>query len=164
MTSLTLDRHKGHNFTYDVVQAGFNYRIDEIHSALGRVQLEKLPDNNARRLKAAARLRQALDGAEIAGIPFAKSESRGNGHIFPILLNPETDRLEFMKSMREKGIQTSVHYRPAHTFSHYRETMESPGLSLTEEIGRREVTLPIYPGLSEEQIDYIARAVRGFFA
>ena len=49
MTSLTWDRHKGHAWSYDVVDLGYNYRIDEIRAALGKVQLEKLPKNNERR-------------------------------------------------------------------------------------------------------------------
>jgi len=49
MTSLTWERHKGHAFSYDVVELGFNYRMDEIRAAIGRVQLSKLDKNNARR-------------------------------------------------------------------------------------------------------------------
>ena len=49
MTSLTWDRHQGHAYSYDVVELGYNYRIDEIHSALGIVQLQKLETNNRKR-------------------------------------------------------------------------------------------------------------------
>jgi len=56
MTSLTWDRHQGHAWSYDVVELGYNYRIDEIHSALGREQLKKLNGFNARRKEIACPL------------------------------------------------------------------------------------------------------------
>ena len=49
MTSLTLDRYKGHAFSYDVTEFGYNYRLDEIRSAMGLVQLNKLEENNQKR-------------------------------------------------------------------------------------------------------------------
>ena len=57
MTSVTWDRHKGHAWSYDVVDLGFNYRLDEIRSALGRVQLSKLDGYNSRRRELTSLLR-----------------------------------------------------------------------------------------------------------
>ncbi len=61
MTSLTWDRHRGHAYSYDVVDLGYNYRLDEIRSALGLVQLKKLSVNNARRGSVTRTYRQALN-------------------------------------------------------------------------------------------------------
>ena len=60
MTTLTLDRHKGHAFSYDVVELGFNYRIDEIRSAIGIEQLKKLPSDNNRRRELSKMYRENL--------------------------------------------------------------------------------------------------------
>ena len=67
MTSLTWDRHKGHAWSYDVVDLGYNYRIDEIRAALGKVQLEKLPTNNERRRHLTQVYRDALQEFNPAG-------------------------------------------------------------------------------------------------
>ena len=162
MTSLTLERHKGHSFSYDVVEKGFNYRIDEIHSALGITQLKKLEGNNQRRLEAAELYIKLLSGVEKIKIPFAGYKYKMNYHIFPILLDRQVDRMEFMQFLREKGIQTSIHYPPIHTFTYYRKMFGIRSLPLTEEVGVREVTLPMYPGISQDQIDVVVYTVESY--
>ena len=160
MTSSTLDRHKGHSFSYDVIEKGYNYRIDEIHSALGRVQLRKLKENNQKRFHAAEYYKKILSSIEEVKIPFEEYKHLPNYHIFPILLNKDIDRNGFMKFLSESGIQSSIHYRPVHTFSYYKQMMALQSLPLTEEIGQREVTLPMYPSISEEQIDRVVKAIK----
>ena len=162
MTSLTLDRHKGHSFSYDVVQQGFNYRIDEIRSALGRVQLRKLDENNRKRLHAAEHYKKLLASSENVQIPFEGYIHLTNCHIFPILLSADVNRSKFMEFLRKKGIQTSIHYRPVHTFTYYTDITNARNIQITEEIGRREVTLPMYPEISEVQIDHVVQAMWDF--
>ena len=70
MTSLTWDRDQGHSFSYDVVALGYNYRIDEIRSAIGRVQLRKLESNNSRRAEITHIYRERLQDIEAISIPF----------------------------------------------------------------------------------------------
>ena len=62
--------------------------------------------------------------------------------------------------MKEKGIQTSIHYPPIHTFSYYLQTFGDLELPLTEAIGEREVTLPLFPTMSDEQIGWVVQAVK----
>ncbi len=164
MTSLTLDRYKGHSFSYDVVALGYNYRVTEICSAIGLVQLEKLPANNQRRAELVAYYRAAL--ADVAGItlPFEPHIGTSAFHILPMLLPPQTDRQAFMDFLKGYGIQTSIHYPPVHQFSFHRQYAQSRAtLPRTEELARREVTLPLYPALTEQQVDYIVAAIRQFF-
>ena len=122
MTSLTWDRHQGHAYSYDVVDLGYNYRIDEIHSALGLVQLGKLRMNNQRRGEITRRYRLGLGDCEI-GLPFAEPSGTPAYHLFPILLPEEMDRKIFIDRMREAGVQTSIHYPPVHQFSYYRSAL-----------------------------------------
>ena len=160
MTSLTWDRHQGHAYTYDVTDLGFNYRIDEIRSAIGRVQLAKLGRNNARRRMLTEMYRESF--AEFVPemhIPFSHAHGESSCHILPGLLPPGVDRLKFMDEMKAQGIQTSIHYPPIHTFQTYREkSFPYVDLSKTEDVAAREVTFPLYPGLREEQILRIAQA------
>lgn len=161
MTTLTWDRHRGHAYTYDVVDLGHNYRIDEIRSALGLVQLHKLVRNNARRQSITARYRQGLTGIGYEGIelPFTNSLGQSSYHIFPLLLPKDADRQVFMDIMRARGVQTSIHYPPIHLFSYYRQRYPYVTLPITETVAGREVTLPLYPGMKDADIDYVIDSV-----
>jgi len=163
MTSLTFDRYKGHSYSYDVVDLGYNYRPTEISSALGLVQLNKLEVNNKRRQQLVEYYQNKL--ADLAGIkiPFIKHPGLSSYHIFPILLDPETDRNRFMEFLKQNGIQTSIHYPPAHRFTYHKKYLRpNHSLSVTEDIAQREVTLPLYPDLKFEEIDYIVTVIKNF--
>jgi dTDP-4-amino-4,6-dideoxygalactose transaminase len=161
MTSLTWDRHQGHAYSYDVVELGYNYRIDEIHAALGLAQLEKLRANNARRKEITQRYWQAFEGLEVE-LPFRidQREAEPAYHIFPMLLPEDQDRRSFIERMRASGIQTSIHYPPIHQFSYYRERYPGVRLPITEVVARREVTLPLYPTMRDEQVELVITSVK----
>jgi dTDP-4-amino-4,6-dideoxygalactose transaminase len=110
MTSLTWDRHQGHAYTYDVVALGYNYRIDEIRSALGLVQLHKLEANNGLRKNLTERYWEAFDNAQI-GLPFRHAGGQPAYHIFPILLPKGVDRLQFIDRMRSTANRRSCRAR-----------------------------------------------------
>jgi len=158
MTSLTYDRHRGHAFSYDVVDLGYNYRIDEIHSALGLEQLKKLAANNSRRKAWTERYWQSLDIVGL-GLPFRGKEGSPSYHIFPMLLPPGLNRKAFIEAMRAEGIQTSIHYPPTHRFTYYQSRYGEISLPRTEEIAEREVTLPLYPSMSAEQVELVIDTV-----
>jgi dTDP-4-amino-4,6-dideoxygalactose transaminase len=144
-----------------VVDLGHNYRIDEIRSALGLVQLHKLVRNNARRQSITARYRQGLTGRGYEGIelPFTNSLGQSSYHIFPLLLPKEVDRQAFMDIMRARGVQTSIHYPPIHLFSYYRQRYPYVSLPITETVAGREVTLPLFPGMKNADTDYVIDSV-----
>jgi dTDP-4-amino-4,6-dideoxygalactose transaminase len=162
MTSLTWDRHQGHAWSYDVVATGYNYRIDEIRSALGRVQLSKLEANNARRRELVALYRDLLSElCPAVSVPFRDHPGVSAGHIMPVLLPRGADRLHFMEGMKARGIQTSIHYPPIHTFTSFREDARGADhLPVTNDIAAREVTLPLYPTLTNEQVKLVVEAAR----
>jgi dTDP-4-amino-4,6-dideoxygalactose transaminase len=162
MTSATLDRHLGHAYNYDVTDLGYNYRIDEIHAALARCQLKKLETGNERRRLAAIRYKDALSKIDRIKIPFGNYCFLANYHIFPILLDKSIDRHSLMVFLRDKGIQTSIHYPPVQMFSYYRENYKTTMLPITEEIGMREVTLPMFVDITNEQIDFIIDSLRAY--
>jgi len=158
MTTLTWDRHQGHASTYDVVALGYNYRIDEIRSAIGREQLKKLPAGNARRGELVGRYRQAFqEKAPSLGLPFSAKRAVSSQHIFPVLLPKGVDREAFREAMKQDGIQTSFHYPPVHQFEIYRD--EAQTLWMTENVARRQVTLPLFPGMTDEQQDFVIESV-----
>jgi dTDP-4-amino-4,6-dideoxygalactose transaminase len=162
MTSATLDRHHGHAYSYDVTDLGYNYRIDEIHAALARCQLKKLETGNERRRLAATHYKDALSKIDKIKIPFGNYCFLANYHIFPILLDKSIDRHSLMVFLREKGIQTSIHYPPIHEFSYYRTIMGDHILRNTDFVARHELTLPMYANITDAQIDYVVDALINF--
>jgi dTDP-4-amino-4,6-dideoxygalactose transaminase len=162
MTTLTWDRHRGHAHSYDVVALGYNYRLDEMRAALGLAQLGKLEENNRRRAEVTQAYRQSLAGRPQIHLPFQDHPGHSACHLFPIVLAEEVDRARFIERMQAAGIQTSIHYPPIHLFSYYRDRFgyEEGLLPLTEEVGRREVTLPLYAGMTAEQVRCVVGGVQ----
>lgn len=155
MTTLTLDRYAGHAFSYDVTGLGFNYRMDELRAAMGRVQLEKLGARNARRAALLNRYRKGFDqGERELTLPFEPTEQTV-AHLCPALLPPGTDRKRVMGALREAGIHSSIHYPPIHRFSYHAARFGPQDLPQTEAFAARELSLPLHPKLADEDVDYV---------
>lgn len=160
MTTLTWDRHKGHAWSYDVVGMGYNYRIDEIRAALGTVQLGKLTLNNDSRRCLTQLYRDALQElAPRVSVPFAHHPGISAAHLMPVLLPAGLNKLNFIENVKARGIQTSFHYPPIHTFTAYKHNRKRNPLPITEAVAEREVTLPLYPTLRTDDVLTVAKAV-----
>ena len=157
MTTLTWDRHRGHASTYDVLLPGFNYRLDEIRASMALVQLGRLAAANARRARLADEYVRRLDGTAGLRVSFAEREDRQTAahHIAVVVLPPDIDRDDLRETLAEVGIQTSVHYPPIHRFAAYALLGNRP-LPRTDAITDRILTLPLYPGLSDELLELVA--------
>ena len=160
MTSLTLDRHKGRSVSYDVERIGLNYRIDEIRAAIGLVQLEKLSDGNNKRKMHTEAYREELSGVPVE-IPFTESNNKvlASYHIMPVLLPKHTNRSQAMSVMKERGIQTSIHYPPFWGFTAYSSSTCRDDAPIVEDICTRELTLPLFPTMSKEQRQLVVSAL-----
>jgi dTDP-4-amino-4,6-dideoxygalactose transaminase len=161
LTTDTWSRHQGsivHD--YDVVEPGFNLRLDEPRAALGTRLLARLAADNRRRAELAERYIDALsnlDGACPAFVP-----DRGvtcAWHIFPLLLRREVDRAKFRAHVHRAGVQTSVHYPPLHLTTAFSPRSASQ-LSSTEEYARRTVTVPLFPHMTSLQQECVISAVK----
>ena len=164
MTSLTLDRHEGRSVSYDVVQPGLNYRIDEIRAALGLVQLDKLPEANRKRALLAERYRDLLEDAPGIDVPFRRYNlGEPSYHIFPILLSESVDRQAVMAGLKDCGIQSSIHYPPFQDFAAYRKA-GLPATPIAHDISSRELTLPLFPTMTFEQVQFVCSTLRSLLA
>jgi len=160
MTALTLDRHKGRAITYDIAQSGLNYRIDEIRSSLGLVQLDKLTKANQRRKLLVERYIQNLKDMELIKIPFQNLKNiESVYHIFPILLDKKIDRVDFIGKLKEKGIQSSIHYPAFKDFTAFKDIGLNHA-SVAEEIATKELTLPLYPTMSFDEVDLVCQSLK----
>lgn len=162
MTTMTLDRHKGHAWSYDVVELGYNYRIDEIRSAFGLVQLHKLEKSNHRRRHLSERYRALLhETCPQVILPFLNHPGISAAHLMPMVLPAGTNRQQVMEFLKANGIQTSIHYPPIHQFSAYtRGEFNIPPLPITEDAASRELTLPLYPGLTDENVRFVVQTIQ----
>ncbi|MGZ4315565.1 MAG: DegT/DnrJ/EryC1/StrS family aminotransferase [Gaiellaceae bacterium] len=156
MTALTWDRHRGHATGYDVVEFGFNYRLDEPRAALGIVQLSRLEEFNEVRARLASRYQADLAGSSFT-VPTQGARGTSAHHLVVVLAPSPDEREGARECLREQRIQTSVHYPPIHRFSRYRSEGES--LPVAEEIADRVLTLPLHPRLSEADVDEVCSAL-----
>lgn len=163
MTSMTIDRYEGKTISYDVVQTGLNYRIDEIRSALGLVQLSKLDKNNQKRKNLVEYYTKTIHSKKALKdiiIPFTNlsSKSISSYHIFPILLPAKSDRIHIMEQLKQNGIQTSIHYPSYKDFTYYAKFAKK-ALVNADEISKRVLTLPLYPNMTFELVDKVMKSL-----
>lgn len=166
MTSLSWDRHSGHAWSYDVLTLGYNYRIDEIRSALGVVQLKKLQKNNELRKTFVDHYRNILShSVPDLLIPFDNHPGLSACHLFVVLLPQFVSRSAFIHHLKENGIQTSLHYPPIHTFTYYNNDPSQTNtlnLPVTKAVAQKEVTLPLYPTMGFEKVELVCETIRMF--
>ena len=95
------------------------------------------------------------------GIPFLNHPGITAAHIMPVLLPPDANRVNFMDQMKAQGIQTSIHYPAIHKFTSYKECgdLASARLPITENVADREVTLPLYPAMTNEDVALVVKAI-----
>jgi dTDP-4-amino-4,6-dideoxygalactose transaminase len=160
MSSLTLDRYKGRAISYDVLEPGLNYRMDEIRAAIGLVQLEKLPQANRRRKALVQRYRQLLADVPHVRVPFSQYHfGEPSYHILPILLDKTVDRTAVSAGLKQQGVQSSIHYPPFQEFTAY----QASGLAdtpIATDISKRELTLPLFPTMSGEQVELVCSTLK----
>lgn len=161
MSTLTLDRHKGRAITYDVMQPGLNYRMDEMRAALGIIQLNKLEEANKKRKKLTEYYHKLLEEIPHIHLPFRKLVNKTSAyHIFPILLSEKINREFLFNSLKERGIQASIHYPSIKSFTAYKTELKDYDVPNCDVISQRELTLPLYPTLTLEQVDLVVENLK----
>jgi dTDP-4-amino-4,6-dideoxygalactose transaminase len=160
LTSGTWDRHVGHAAGYDVVGLGFNYRIDEPRAALLHARLRGLEDDIRRRRALVHRYRELLADVHGIRVPYTAADvERSSCYVMPILVEDAAVRDPLRLRLRAQGIQTSVLYPAVHEFTAYRDLAHAD-LPHSERVARTQVTLPLYPHLTEADQDRVVAALR----
>ncbi len=159
MTTLSYERAKGHSTTYDVIELGYNYRLDDIHSAIALAQLGKIRNDLEKRTQIRRRYIEKLKSIDRVIIPFIDHQGFVSNYIFSVVLRDSNSELrdQIRAQLHDAGIQTSVHYPAAHRFSIYRQ--HNSRLEKTEYVADNEITLPMYAKLTNGQVDYIAHVL-----
>jgi len=160
----TYQRYNLGSWYYEVLEAGFKYNITDIQSSLGITQLNKIERFWGFREKYFDQYNAAFQDIPEIAVPTVKNNVRHSYHLYPILLRAELlniDRGEFIKRMNDEKIGTSVHYIPLHLHPYYKTTFgyEKGDYPNAEYVGDREVSLPIYPKLTTENVQYVIDTV-----
>jgi len=153
---------KKFNSQYDVIYCGYNYRLNEISSAILIEQLKKIQKlNNKRKLIALYYKQQIRKYLPEIKIPFDKLiGGKFSYHIFPIIIPEKINREKLMSYLKKKGVETTIHYKPINKFKYYKSNIKLDNLN---RIYRKIFSLPIYPDLKKTEIDYTIVILRDFF-
>ncbi len=164
MTSSTWDRHRGHDPAYDVVDIGFNFRLDEPRAALGLSRLQRLDEDIAARRAIVRAYRERL--AEVPGVELAFDEQaveRASHFAFPVLLADRDIRDRFREELKANGIQTTW-YPALHTFTEYQRFAPADGLPAATEVANRHCALPLSSTMNAADVDVVVDAVHSALA
>lgn len=159
MTTMSYQRAKGHATTYDIVELGYNFRMDDIRASIGCVQMRKLQADLEKRIHVREKYVQELSKVKGVVIPFVDNKEFVSNYILPVvLLHSTKEKRDYVRNkLHERGIQTSNHYPAIHRFSIYKDY--GAVLPNTEYVSDNEITLPMYAALTDEQVEYIVKSL-----
>jgi dTDP-4-amino-4,6-dideoxygalactose transaminase len=152
MTSVTWDRHLGYAETYDVVDVGFNFRIDEPRAALGLSRLPRVLGDVARRRELAQSYRRRLNGVDDVQIPWDDDAVERSAHFgFAIVLSTLEERERVAHALASRGIQTTC-YPAIPNLTAYRDHPRRP---VAEDLAARHLLLPLASSYAEEAVEQV---------
>jgi perosamine synthetase len=146
-----------YSWYYTVQELGFKYHMNDIAAAIGLAQLEKLDCANARRREIIAYYNDRFAGLDWLETPVEKSYAQSAHHNYVVKLD---QRDELIAYLREQRISAGVHYLPNHLYTMYRNFRAN--VPVAERVWRRLVTLPLYPGMTDGDVERVVSAVRDF--
>jgi dTDP-4-amino-4,6-dideoxygalactose transaminase len=154
----------GGSWYYEVIEAGYKYNMTDLQAALGLSQLRKLDFMWARRKHISERYTEGFADSEALTPPTLRPERVSSYHLYPIKINPEVlsiDRARFIEELRKRGVGASVHFIPLHRHPFYRNTFscDAKEFPAAEWVYERLISLPIYPGMSDGEIEYVIDSV-----
>jgi len=160
ITKDTFSRDKGqYSWFYDVVNLGHKFHMNDIAAALGLAQFEKLEWMNNQREKWTEYYCEKLSDIKEIELPLRKDYMKPAYHNFVIKTQKRDDLQEYLKA---QDISTGVHYYPNHLYDMYEEYYRE--LPVTESIWKRLMTLPLYPGMTQDEANQVISSIKEFFA
>jgi len=153
------------SWEYDIIAPGFKYNMPDINAAVGLAQLEKAFYFRDQRQRCATYYFHELEKIKVIDLPVCVGPIENHSwHLFPVTIRPEApvSRNEFIIQMEQAGIGTSVHYKPLHRMTYYKETyaLKPEDFPNTERIWNGTVSLPIFPDLTNRELKYICQTIK----
>ena len=155
----------GGSWDYRIVEAGYKYNLTDVAAAIGVHQLARAEAMRQQREQLVHWYRQALGDLAALELPEIPENRIHSWHLFPIRLRLERlkiDRNEFFAQMREAGVGCSVHWRPLHLHPYYSERFgwTSDLLPVATSLWERSISLPLFPGMRDDERAYVVEVVR----
>jgi perosamine synthetase len=150
------------DWTYDMVELGYNYRLTDIGAALGSSQLERMETFLATRRRLAARYLERLAGHELLDVPVVEEGADPAWHFAFVQLRLDRLRVgrgEIYRALRAEGIGVNVHYIPVHRHTFYRERFPDVSVPVAEAAYERLLTLPLFPAMTSADLDDVVVAL-----
>jgi perosamine synthetase len=159
----------GKSWDYRIVAPGFKYNLTDVAAAIGVHQLARAEAMRLERESIARRYTEAFGAIEELGVPADDPDRIHSWHLYPIHLRLDRlsiDRNAFVDGLKEAGIGCSVHWRPLHLHPYYESTFSWPAeeFPVSTDVWRGLVSLPLFPGMREEEVGYVIRTVRDLTA
>jgi dTDP-4-amino-4,6-dideoxygalactose transaminase len=150
---------------YEVTAPGFKYNLSDVLAAIGLGQLERFDQMQQARRDLVARYDRHFEGVPEIRLPVTRPGATHAWHLYPIGLELERltiDRARFIGELRAENIGSSVHFIPIHFHPHFRETLgnREGQFPVAEDAYRRAISLPLFPTMTERDVDDVAAAVR----
>lgn len=152
------NQYSQYSWYYEVTDLGYKYHMNDVTAAIGLVQLDKLPATNARRREIASRYTAKLSSLPWLECPIEHDYTRSAWHNY-VIKTDYRDRLNL--HLKERDIATGVHYMPLHLHPYYRQRTHAI-VPVAERVWTRLLTLPLYPGLTDEEVSTVIIAVKEF--
>ena len=145
----------------EYLETGFNWRMSSITAALGIAQLSKLDKIIEKRRSVAQKIIEKLDKISEIITPKISNESKHIFQMFTIILKDEQTRDGLHNFLKNKKIFSKIYFEPIHKMSFYLKYKAD--LPITEKISKQVLTLPLYPNMTNEEIDYLTNSIREYF-
>jgi perosamine synthetase len=154
----------GGNWRYDVIAPGYKYNMTDMAAALGLSQLRKVGTMHEKRRRIAERYNQAFGAHAELQTPVAPESDTHAWHLYILRLNHDRlqiNRDQFIVELSERGISTSVHFIPLHTFTYYREQYgyADDSFPVASHEFARMFSLPIYSAMSDDDVEDVIGVV-----
>lgn len=166
MSKDAFDRYsKSGSWAYEITEAGFKCNLTDLASSIGLIQLRKLDQMNKKRAQVARNYSDSLSQNDHLELPTILPNRESVWHLFPILVDPKR-RNKIIEQLKDFNIITSVHFIPLHLQPFYRRKFgyNKGDLPISEQVFEREISLPMHPGLEQEQISYISQVINYLLA
>ena len=145
---------------YEQLILGYNYRMTDIHAALGLSQLKRLDSFVLSRHQLANQYDKLLKDIAGVSVPTQNKDCYSSFHLYPIKLSKDIDRSKVFEYMRNNLVGVNVHYIPIHKQPFYKSIDTYLNLEVSEDYYKHVLTLPLYPSLSSEELIFVVRKLQ----